>query len=268
MTSAIETLNSSPLGEDSLVGKVAVVTGAAQGIGREIARAYTAHGGKVVVSDIDHGLAAEVAQELPNASAHPCDVRDEDSVADLIDHALNLHGQIDIAVANAGIATVSPLTEMSFEQWRTMMSINLDGVFLTVKHTARAMIAAGTPGSIITMGSVTALCGTPLLGHYAAAKAGVVNLTKTAALELRPHGIRVNSILPGFAETALVTRNKATYTETMGGVDFDAVMAQGQGGYVSVEDVAAVALFLAGERSSFCTGAGYVVDGGLTAGLI
>lgn len=90
------------------------------------------------------------------------------------------------------------------------MSINLDGVFLTVKHAARAMITSGTPGSIITMGSVTALCGTPLLGHYGAAKAGVVNLTKTAAVELRAHPIRVNSILPGFAETALNTDNKST----------------------------------------------------------
>jgi len=148
-----------------------------------------------------------------------------------------------------------------------MMSINLDGVFLTVKHAARAMTAAGTQGSIITMGSVTALCGSPLVGHYAAAKAGVVNLTKTAALELRPHGIRVNSILPGFAETALVTGNKKSYTEALG-VDFDTVIAQSQGGYVTVEDVAAVALFLASDRASFCTGAGYVVDGGLTANLI
>ncbi|AFM17712.1 dehydrogenase of unknown specificity, short-chain alcohol dehydrogenase like protein [Mycolicibacterium chubuense NBB4] len=252
----------------SLGGKVAVITGGAQGIGREIARAYAAHGAKVVVADIDSDLAADAARDLPHASSHRCDVRDEDSVSDLIDHSLNLHGQIDIAVANAGIATVSPLTEMSFDQWRTMMSVNLDGVFLTVKHAARAMLAAGTPGSIITMGSVTGLCGTPLLGHYAAAKAGVVNLTKTAALELRAHGIRVNSILPGFAETALVTSNKATYTAAMGGVDFDAVMAQAQGGYVTVEDVAALALFLAGDRSSFCTGGGYVVDGGLTASLI
>lgn len=264
MTQASETLTAP---NDSLAGKVAVVTGAARGIGLEIARNYAAHGAIVVMSDVDEVTAAQAAGELPGASAHPCDVRDEDSVADLIDHTLNTHGQVDIAVANAGIATVSPLTEMSFEMWRTMMSINLDGVFLTVKHAARGMLAAGTPGSIITMGSVTALCGTPLVGHYAAAKAGVVNLTKTFALELRPHGIRVNSILPGFAETALVTGNKKTYTEALG-VDFDAVIEQAQGGYVSVEDVAAVALFLAGDRASFCTGAGYVVDGGLTASLI
>ncbi|MCG7606561.1 MULTISPECIES: SDR family NAD(P)-dependent oxidoreductase [Mycobacterium] len=253
--------------EESLAGKVAIVTGAARGIGLEIARTYAAHGAKVMVSDIDRAAATEAAGQLPDASPYVCDVRSEDSVSDLVDHTLELHGQVDIVVANAGIATVSPLTEMSFEMWRTMMSINLDGVFLTVKHAARAMLAGGAPGSIITMGSVTALCGTPLVGHYGAAKAAVVNLTKTAALELRPHGIRVNSILPGFAETALVSGNKQAYTETLG-VDFDAVIAQAQGGYVDVKDVAAVALFLAGDRSSFCTGSGYVVDGGLTASLI
>src|SRR4029078_10735834 len=107
----------------------------------------------------------------------------------------------------------------------------------------------------------------PRCGVEAAPTAWLVNLTKTAALELRPHGIRVNSILPGFAETALVTGNKKSYTEALG-VDFDTVIAQSQGVYVTVEDVAAVALFLASDRASFCTGAGYVVDGGLTASLI
>ncbi|RDH74222.1 SDR family NAD(P)-dependent oxidoreductase [Mycolicibacterium moriokaense] len=267
MTHATETRSSSTPVANCLMGKVAVITGAARGIGLEIARTYAANGAKVVVSDVDGDVVTDVGRGLPGAAAHPCDVRDEDSVAELIEFTLDLHGQVDIAVANAGVATVSPLTEMSFDMWRTMMSINLDGVFLTVKHAARAMLAAGTEGSIITMGSVTAMCGTPLVGHYAAAKAGVVNLTKTAALELRPHGIRVNSILPGFAETALVTGNKTSYTEVLG-VDFDAVIAQAQGGYVSVEDVAAVALFLAGDRASFCTGASYVVDGGLTASLL
>jgi NAD(P)-dependent dehydrogenase (short-subunit alcohol dehydrogenase family) len=267
MTYPAQTLDNAAPETLSLAGKVAVVTGAARGIGLEIARTYAAHGAKVVVSDIDCDVATEAAQNLPAASAHPCDVRDEDSVADQIGHTVDLHGPVDNAVANAGIASVAPLTEMSFDMWRQMMSINLDGVFLTVKHAARAMTAAGTQGAIITMGSVTALSGTPLAGHYAAAKAGVVNLTKTAALELRPHGIRVNSILPGFAETALVTDNKKSYSEALD-VDFDAVIAHGQGGYVTVEDVAAVALFLASDRASFCTGAGYIVDGGLTASLI
>ena len=117
------------------------------------------------------------------------------------------------------------------------------------------------------MASVTALAGVPLVGHYAAAKAGVVSLTKTAALELRPAGIRVNAILPGFAETELLTSNREQYSAALG-VDFDALIGRAQGGYVTVDDVAKLALFLAGERSRFSTGGAFVVDGGLTASLI
>jgi NAD(P)-dependent dehydrogenase (short-subunit alcohol dehydrogenase family) len=252
---------------DSLAGKIAVITGAAHGIGHQIARAYAAHGATVVRSDVEESAAKTAASALPGSVAVRCDVRDQTSVAELFDRAANEYGKVDIAVANAGIATVSPLLEMSFDTWRAMMSINLDGVFLTLQHAARAMIATQTAGSIITMASVTALAGVPLVGHYAAAKAGVVSLTKTAALELRPTGIRVNAILPGFAETELVTANREQYGATAG-VDFDSLIRQGQGGYVSVDDVANLALFLATERSRFCTGGAFVVDGGLTASLI
>jgi NAD(P)-dependent dehydrogenase (short-subunit alcohol dehydrogenase family) len=252
---------------DSLAGKIAVITGAAHGIGHQIARAYAAHGATVVLSDVEESAAKTAASALPGSVAVRCDVRDQTSVAELFDRAANEYGKVDIAVANAGIATVSPLLEMSFDTWRAMMSINLDGVFLTLQHAARAMIATQTAGSIITMASVTALAGVPLVGHYAAAKAGVVSLTKTAALELRPTGIRVNAILPGFAETELVTANREQYGATAG-VDFDSLIRQGQGGYVSVDDVANLALFLATERSRFCTGGAFVVDGGLTASLI
>jgi NAD(P)-dependent dehydrogenase (short-subunit alcohol dehydrogenase family) len=252
---------------DSLAGKIAVITGAAHGIGHQTARAYAAHGATVVLSDVDESAAKTAASALPGSVAVRCDVRDQTSVAELFDRAANEYGKVDIAVANAGIATVSPLLEMSFDTWRAMMSINLDGVFLTLQHAARAMIATQTAGSIITMASVTALAGVPLVGHYAAAKAGVVSLTKTAALELRPTGIRVNAILPGFAETELVTANREQYGATAG-VDFDSLIRQGQGGYVSVDDVANLALFLATDRSRFCTGGAFVVDGGLTASLI
>ncbi|HTQ18653.1 SDR family NAD(P)-dependent oxidoreductase [Mycobacterium sp.] len=252
---------------ESLSGKIAVITGAARGIGYQIARAYAAHGATVVLSDIEAQAAQAAADTVPGASALGCDVRDQNSVAELFERTASQYGKVDIAVANAGIATVAPLLEMPFDTWRTMMSINLDGVFLTLQHAARTMIATQTAGSIITMASVTALAGVPLVGHYAAAKAAVVNLTKTAALELRPAGIRVNAILPGFAETQLVTANKEQYEAGLG-TDFDDLIRQGQGGYVTVEDVASLALFLANNRSGFCTGGAFVVDGGLTASLI
>jgi NAD(P)-dependent dehydrogenase (short-subunit alcohol dehydrogenase family) len=266
MTPTTSTDSAIAILSDSLGGKVAVITGAARGIGHQIARTYAAHGATVVVSDIDESAAIATAQTLPSAIGLGCDVRDEHSIAELFDLAMNRYSKVDIAVANAGIATTSPLLDMSLDTWRTMMSINLDGVFLTVQHAARAMIASQTTGSIVTMASVTALAGVPLVGHYAAAKAGVVSLTKTAALELRPAGIRVNAILPGFADTELVSANRDYYNAAMG-LDFDALIAQAQGGYVTVDDVANVALFLAGDRSRFCTGGGFVVDGGLTASL-
>lgn len=251
---------------DSLAGMVAVITGAARGIGYKIAQQYAAHGAAVIVSDIDASAATAAAQSLPEASAERCDVRDARNVADLFDRAIDRYGKVDVTVANAGIATVCPLLDMSYDTWRTMMSINLDGVFFTVQSAAKAMIASQTPGSIITMASVTALAGVPLVGHYAAAKAAVVSLTKTAAIELRPAGIRVNAVLPGFVETDLVTANREKYTAALG-IDFDAAISQSQGGYVGVDDVASVALFLAGHRSAFCTGGEFVVDGGLTASL-
>jgi NAD(P)-dependent dehydrogenase (short-subunit alcohol dehydrogenase family) len=266
MTQTTSTQTAADTVTDSLAGKVAVITGAARGIGYHIARTYAQHGAAVVLADIDEATVTEAAQNLNAASAFRCDVRDEQNVAALFDHALNQHGRVDIAVANAGIATVSPLLAMSFDTWRTMMSINLDGVFLTAQSAARAMIASQTQGSIVTMASVTALAGVPLVGHYAAAKAGVLSLTKTLALELRPSGIRVNAILPGFADTELVSGNRGAYNAGLG-IDFDSVIAQAQGGYVGVDDIANVALFLAGKRTLFCTGGGYVVDGGLTASL-
>ena len=266
MSSLAQTRTAPTATTDSLAGKVAVITGAARGIGYKIAQQYCAHGAAVVVSDIDASAATAAARSLPQATADRCDVRDEQSVVDLFERALNHYGRVDIAVANAGIGTVCPLLDMSLDTWRTMMSINLDGVFLTVQSAAKAMIASQTAGSIITMASVTALAGVPLVGHYAAAKAGVVSLTKTAAIELRPAGIRVNAILPGFADTELVSGNRDTYNAALD-IDFDDLIRRSQGGYVGVDDVANVALFLASERSRFCTGGEFVVDGGLTASL-
>lgn len=264
MTAATEP---TPTAAESLAGKVAVVTGAARGIGLEVATTLAGAGAQVVISDIDEEGAAKAAASLPGASWFRCDVRDEADVEALIQHASSQHGRLDIVVANAGIVSLAPLAQMSFQTWRELMSINLDGTFLTLKHAALAMAGAGTKGSIITMASVTAMGGTPLVGHYGAAKAGVVSITQTAAIELREAGIRVNAILPGFAETELVTSKRGDYQDALG-LDFNELIAQKQGGYVAVEDIARIALFLAGDRSGFCTGGSYVVDGGLTASVL
>jgi NAD(P)-dependent dehydrogenase (short-subunit alcohol dehydrogenase family) len=183
-------------------------------------------------------------------------------VADVVDR----HGRLDIMVANAGIATVSPLATMSLEEWRGLMAVNLDGVFLCLKHAAQPMAAAGS-GAIITMGSTTALAGVPLIGHYAAAKAGVVSLTKTAALELRASNVRVNSICPGFIGTDMVAANKAALDEGLG-MDTNDIVEAAQGRFGTPDEVGKLAVFLASDRSSFSTGSAFVLDGGATASLV
>jgi NAD(P)-dependent dehydrogenase (short-subunit alcohol dehydrogenase family) len=249
-----------------LEDKVAIVTGAAKGLGLGVAYAFDAEGATVVVSDVNSDAAANAAASLDRGHAATCDVRDETQVAALIDDTVERHGKVDIVVANAGIATVSPLAQMSLEEWRALMAVNLDGVFLTIKHAARPMVEAGS-GTIITMASTTALVSVPLIGHYAAAKAGVVSLTKTAALELRAHGIRVNAICPGFIGTDMVAENKPALDAGLG-VDVAEVVEQAQGRFGTAEEVGKLAVFLASERSSFSSGSAYVLDGGATASLV
>jgi NAD(P)-dependent dehydrogenase (short-subunit alcohol dehydrogenase family) len=249
-----------------LEDRVAIVTGAAKGLGLAVAHAFDAEGATVVVSDVDADAAANAAASLDRGEAATCDVRDEAQVAALVDDTVQRHGRVDIMVANAGIATVSPLAEMSLEEWRSLMSVNLDGVFLCIKHAAKPMAEAGS-GVIITMGSTTALVAVPLIGHYAAAKAGVVSLTKTAALELRPHGVRVNSICPGFIGTDMVAANKPALDAGLG-VDVAEVVEQAQGRFGTPEEVGKLAVFLASDRASFSSGCAYVLDGGATASLV
>ena len=238
-----------------LQDKVAIVTGAGRGLGEAVARAYAAEGAKVVVSDIDAAAAQKVADSLPGgAMAVACDVRDSAQVQALVDAAVARHGRLDIMVPNAGVARVAPLVATSYEEWREVTSVNLDGVFLCIRHAAPAIIAAGG-GCIVNMASVTA-------------KAGVVSLTQTAAIELRAHKVRVNAILPAFIDTELVTSHIPEFEAQLNLPDFGAVVAQRQGRYGKVEEVAHLAVFLASERSSFSNGSGFVLDGGISSSLL
>jgi len=250
-----------------LQDKVAIVTGAGRGLGEAIARAYAAEGAKVIVSDIDAEAAKKVAASLPGASAVACDVRVPAQVEALVAAATQQHGRLDIMVANAGVARLSPLIATSYEQWREVTSVNLDGVFLCIRYAAPALIAAGG-GAIVTMASVTAKAACPLIGSYAAAKAGVVSLTQTAATELRAHNIRVNAILPAFIETDMVKPRKKEFEQMLGIPDFDAVIAQRQGRYGTPQEVAHLAVFLASERASFSNGSPFVLDGGVSSSLL
>ncbi len=254
---------SSPL----LQNKVAIITGAGRGLGAAVAAAYGAEGAKVVVSDIDAAAATRIAKTIPNAIANACDVRKPEDVEALVKQTIDKHGRLDIMVPNAGIAKVVPIAEMSYAEWREVTSVNLDGVFLCVRYAAPALIAGGG-GVILNMCSITAQATVPLIASYAAAKAGVMSLTQTAALELRAHNIRVNAILPGFIDTTLVKEHKKAFEKLLNLPDFDAVIAQKQGRYGTVEEVAKLAVFLASDRSRFSTGGGYVLDGGARASLL
>lgn len=249
-----------------LEGKVAIVTGGAKGIGQAIAEKLSAAGALVVIADIDQAAASEAASKLERAESAACDVRDEQQVAALISDTVAKHGHLDVMVANAGVATVKPLVQMPLEEWRDVMSVDLDGVFLCTKHAGLAMAGNGG-GSIINIASIKAFGGAPATGHYGAAKAAVVSLTKTAAMELRDAGVRVNAICPGWFATDMVNDRKAELEGVLG-VSFDDYIAHIQGRLGEPDEIGSLAVFLASERSRFSSGTAYVVDGGATASLV
>jgi NAD(P)-dependent dehydrogenase (short-subunit alcohol dehydrogenase family) len=253
---------------NQLADKTAIVTGSAKGIGFAIATQLSAAGANVVVSDVDEAGAKAAAEQIPRAVAIACDVRDEDQVKSLVDQTVATLGGLHVMVPNAGIGIVGPIVETDLAAWRAVTSVNLDGVFLSLRYAAPAIIASGG-GAIVPVASVTGTAGSPLIASYAASKAAVINLTKTAAVELGPFGVRVNAVLPGFVGTDLVNDRAPEFEAALGlptggFVDF---IAQKQGRYGTVEEVAQAVLFLASEESSFCSGSGLALDGGLTAGL-
>ncbi|HTX98174.1 MAG TPA: glucose 1-dehydrogenase [Mycobacterium sp.] len=252
----------------ALEGKVAVVTGSGKGLGATIARRFATDGARVVVSDIDHEAAKATAHAIDGAIAIPADVTDERQIQALVASTVEELGGLHIMVANAGVGTPQPILQTSLADWRRTTSVNLDGVFMSIRYAAPAIIASGG-GSIITMSSITSTTGSPLMAAYAAAKAAVCNLTQTAAIELRPFGVRVNALLPGFSDTALVTVAMPTFEAAVGlpAGGFDELIAQKQGRYVSPDEVAAAAAFFASEESGFCTGSSLVIDGGFVSSL-
>ncbi|KYH45651.1 SDR family oxidoreductase [Branchiibius sp. NY16-3462-2] len=251
-----------------LTDQVAIVTGAAKGIGLEIATQLAKRGATVVISDIDGAAAESAASAIPGAVAIACDVRNESQVVSLIDQTVDRLGRLDVMVPNAGIGVVQPLATTDLATWRRVLEVNLDGVFLCVRYAGDAMKDRG--GSIVTISSVTATAGSALIAPYAAAKAAVLNLTKTAAIEWRPLGIRVNAVLPGFIATDLVTDVAADFEVNLGlpaGGFSDLIVAK-QGRWGDASDVSRAVAFLADPEQSWITGAGLVLDGGLTASLI
>lgn len=255
---------------DNFEGKVAVVTGAAQGIGLAVATELASRGAKVVLSDINGDGVEQAASGIDGAEAVVCDVTSEDQVGSLLNGVKERHGSLDVVVPNAGVGRVQPIVEMSLADWRQTLDVNLDGVFLTSRDAARIMAEQGS-GSIVNIASITALTGSPGIANYAAAKAAVVSITKSLNSEIRQFGVRVNAVCPGFIRTALVEGDNEKAFDAMlepFGMTLETLVTTRQYRWGTVEDVAAAVCFLAGDRSTWISGIEYIIDGGWRASLL
>ncbi|MCW2522378.1 MAG: oxidoreductase [Frankiales bacterium] len=235
-----------------------------------MASAFAEEGAQVIVASTSQSGADLAAKTIPGAVGVECDVRVEDQIQALIATTVERFGALHIMVANAGVLRPLPLLAMEFRDWRNLMSVNLDGAFLSLRHAAPAIIDSGG-GSIVMMSSVAGTNGVPLMAHYAAAKAAILSLTKTAALELREQGVRVNALVPGLTAGTDMGEGLGPDCDRLLELpsgSFDAMMAQRQGRFGQPDDVARAAVFLASEQSSWITGTALTLDGGLTASLL
>jgi len=253
-------------------GKVAIVTGSASGIGAACAAVLAREGARVLLTDLDdargEALADRIRAEGGEAQYLHQDVTDEARWPEVIAEAERRYGRLDIMVANAGIGIIVPIAEMSLADWRRQMAVNVDGVFLAVKHAIPAMRRAGG-GSIILMSSVAGIRGSAGLAGYSATKGAVRLFAKSVALECARDRIRVNSVHPGIIETPIWEKLPAGLSGGRNApIDARALAAAGvpMGEPGQPQDIADGVLFLASDASRHMTGSELVIDGGMTAG--
>jgi 3-hydroxybutyrate dehydrogenase len=253
-----------------LKDKVAIVTGAASGIGKEIAKTYAREGARVVIADLNQTAADAVAAELGGPPQGPRRGHGRDQRATGGGRGRAHHRtvwQIDVLVSNAGIQIVAPLDEFEFASWKKLLAIHLDGAFLTTRAVLQRMYKQGTGGSIIYMGSVHSKEASVLKAPYVTAKHGLIGLAKVVAKEGAKHGVRANVICPGFVRTPLVDKQIPEQAKELGISEADVikkVMLKDtvDGEFTTLADVAETAVFFAGFESNALTGQSLVVSHG------
>jgi len=249
-------MSQDPLATFRLDGKVALVTGGNGGLGQAIARGLRAVGAEVTVTGRDAVKNLEAVEDHGAHNVLEVDVRDEESVSEAIAAVVERHGRFDVLVNNAGVGGSYSVLDMTLEEWRLLVDTSLTGSFLCSKHAARAMIEAGNGGAIINLGSMYSVFGPPRAAGYASAKAGILGLSRALAVELAPHGIRSNAILPGWIETAMTAR-------PLGGeIGYEVHRRTPAGRFGRPSDLVGAAIYLASDASSFVTGVELPVDGG------
>ena len=254
-----------------LKDKVAIITGAASGIGKEIAIEFAREGARVCIADLALDAATATANEI-NASggaamAVAMNVTDEGQVDAGVAQTVAQFGGVDILISNAGIQVISPLVDFKFEDWKRLLAIHLDGAFLTTRACMRAMVKAGKGGTILYMGSVHSHEASPLKAPYVAAKHGLIGLAKVVAKEGAKDHIRANVICPGFVRTPLVDKQIPEQAKSLGITEAEVIKnvmlkETVDGEFTTVQDVAQTAIFLAAFPSNALTGQSVTVSHG------
>ena len=244
-----------------LEGKVAIITGAAQGMGESHARKFVEEGAKVVIADLNYDGAKKLADELgENALAVKLDVSNEQNWIEVVEKAEEAFGPVNVLVNNAGIGIFKPLEELTVKDFELTFKVDELGVFLGMQKVVPSMKKAGG-GSIVNISSVDGLVSAPTAIAYSAAKHAVTGMTKGAAAELGPHNIRVNSVHPGIIKTPMAAQDDVE--EFLKQLEQDIPLRR----RAQVEEVSNLVVFLASDDSSYSTGAQFVVDGGMISDL-
>jgi 3-hydroxybutyrate dehydrogenase len=253
-----------------LKDKVAIITGAASGIGKEIAIIFAREGAKVAIADLNQNAADATAREIDATGKRvvgiAMDVTNEQQVDDGTAKVVETFGSVDVLVSNAGIQIVAPLVDFEYAKWKQLMAIHLDGAFLTTRAALRQMYKQKS-GSIIYMGSVHSKEASVLKAPYVTAKHGLIGLAKVVAKEGAAHGVRANVICPGFVRTPLVDRQIPEQAKALGISEEEVIKnvmlkETVDGEFTTVEDVAETALFLAAFRTNALTGQSIIVSHG------